>query len=278
LYGSSFDGIFDGIFDGELNRPLRAALQFVGGEAVRVAEGMLRAGDRRAAERALSTLDPVLASQVASAAGAPDLAVRILKRALREQPNDRYLPRRLAVAHARAGETTRAASQLERWIELLPPHHSRAHHAALMELGELYATTGSRSGLRDVGEALFTALGGSHALLALPQSSVTALRLHEERVAELLDFHVRHDLEREFVRGALAAPPEDLALTTALAGRELRSSEREALARRLARRPFGAWTDGEWRAAVAAIGERPAPPPASWGRLRSTNAAISDDR
>lgn len=273
-YGTSFDLSLGGVPSAQL----RAALEANGGgEALWLAETSLRADDRRGAERALEALDHVLASQVALALDAPELAVRTLKRALRDRPDSLELLRRLAVAHASAGETSRAVARLEDWLAKLPASFSRAHHAALLELGELHAVTGSRTGQRHVGEALFAALAGSQALLSAPETSVTALRLHRERVADLLEFHLRHDLEREFVRGALAAPPEDLALTATLIDRALRPSEREALAARLAQRPYGAWTDNEWRGTVSAQSESPEPARAKWGQL-GTVRTINGDR
>jgi predicted Zn-dependent protease len=272
-YGASFDRSLGGVTASQLRATLEA---HGGGEALWLAEATLRAGNVRGAERALEALDPVLASQVALALDAPELAVRLLKRAVREQPADSAPMRRLAVAHACAGETGRAVARLEDWLSMLPADHSRARHAALLELGELHALSGSRSGLREVGEALFAALAGSHSLLSAPQTSVMALRLHEERVADILEFHLRHDLEREFVRSALAAPREDLALTVALAERALRPSERKALEERAATRPYGAWTESEWRAR-STHSEGPARPRARWGQL-GTVRAVNGDR
>lgn len=273
-YGTSFDHSLGGAPTSQL----RAAIEAQGGsEALWLAEAALRAADRRGAERALGALDPILAGQVALALDAPELAVRVLKRALRDRPDDLDVLRRLAVAHASAGETGRAVARLEDWLANLPAELSRARHTGLLELGELHAVTGSRTGQRRVGEALFAALAGSHELLRAPQTSVSALRIHHERVTELLEFHLRHDLEREFVRGALAAPLEDLALTVALAGRALRPSEREALAARFATRPFGAWTDSEWHATLSTRDPSPEPARAKWGRL-GTARTINGDR
>ncbi|MEZ6017640.1 MAG: tetratricopeptide repeat protein [Planctomycetota bacterium] len=238
---------------------------------LRAAVTLARGGNPASALRVLRDVDPVRASQVLLVEGAPDLAARALTRALRTNPDSAPLLRRLAVAYARAGDSPRAKAALERWLAALPADRSRARHAGLLELGDMHIAARSRSGQRDVGERLFAELQRSEALLNSPSTSVLALGAHTRRVAEIVAYHAQSGLDRDFVRSALAAPAEDLALTVALLARvdSLRPGERRDALARLTRRPYGAWTEADWQAAAAQRPRASGPSQgSSWGTLR----------